>query len=185
MVYVRNDEEVEPDNVAHLEFRVHLDWSDSLSFETSIQDLESFHLSIPRKIRGLVLARGLDANGFPVYGGRSRFGPFGEHDSVLLLRLVELPPAPPDSLSAKCMPVGWVKLKWADRSTNEDRFIVYRSAGGDEKYHKIGVVRNSPYIDSTVSWSNSYGYRIISANHAGRSEPSFPAIILTPKAPDW
>ncbi len=186
IVYVKNDKEIEPDNVERLEFRVHPDWAESLSAEsTSIENLEGFRLRIPRKMSGFILARGFDENGFPVYGGRSRFEPFGERDSVVLLRLAQLPPAPPDSLSAKCMPVGWVKLKWATRTTNEDRFIVYRSVGGNEEYHKIGVVRNSQFVDSSVSWSSSYGYRIAAANHAGRSKPSFPAIIITPEAPNW
>lgn len=185
MVYVRNEEEVEPNNIERFEFRIHLDWSDSLPFETSKENLDDFRLTIPRRTSGFLLARGLDANGFPVFGGRSRFEPLQEQDSVLWLRLLELPPAPPDSLSAKCMPVGFVKLQWTDQSTNEDRFVVYRSVGGEEKYHKIGVVRNSPFVDSSVGWANSYGYRIASANHAGRSRPSFPAIILTPAPPNW
>jgi hypothetical protein len=67
-----------------------------------------------------------------------------------------------------------LSLSWTDNSTNESGFIIERSITDSLSYAQIDSVgpNTNTYIDSTISESMQYFYRVIAYNVAAQSEYS-------------
>jgi len=80
-------------------------------------------------------------------------------------------PAAPASLIAVNTGKGRVTLYWADRSDNEDSFLVERSTSVSSGFIQIGtsLADVNTYTDSTAFRKKTYYYRVRAANVGGKS----------------
>ncbi len=93
-------------------------------------------------------------------------------------------PAAPAELSAQVHPYTHVALRWADRSTNENQFIVQRrEPSGD--FVAIATVPEgvTSYQDEGAQAGVAYSYRIVARNSRGDSAASPSADAKIPAAP--
>jgi len=77
-------------------------------------------------------------------------------------------------------------LSWSENSTNEDGFQIERCAGaGCASFAKIAETgaNATSYIDTPVSSSTSYSYRVRAFNAGGGANDSNIATVTTPAAP--
>ncbi|MGI9168526.1 MAG: hypothetical protein ACR2G5_19430 [Pyrinomonadaceae bacterium] len=90
-------------------------------------------------------------------------------------------PAAPASLIATNIGKGQVALSWADRSDNEDRFIVERSGSPTGGFLEVGISQAnvSTYTDNTVFRKKTYYYRVRAINSGGKSGYSNVASLRT------
>jgi len=100
------------------------------------------------------------------------------------------PPPPPDGdapvLGANAVAYNQVNLSWSENSTNEDGFQIERCAGaGCASFAKIAETgaNATSYIDTPVSSSTSYSYRVRAFNAGGGANDSNIATVTTPAAP--
>jgi len=101
--------------------------------------------------------------------------------------IVQLPPtAPiePDGLAAVAADPSAIDLTWADRSDNEDGFVVERSLS-DHAFAEIATVGRdeTSYMDSGLSSGTTYFYRLRAINAGGSSGYSNVASARTPISP--
>ncbi|HYE13154.1 MAG TPA: fibronectin type III domain-containing protein, partial [Pyrinomonadaceae bacterium] len=91
------------------------------------------------------------------------------------------PPAAPTNLVATALSGTQVRLTWADNSTNEDGFRLYRSTDG-KKFAQVAkpAANVTAYTDSGLSSGQTYYYRARSYNSAGNSGNSNIAKVTTP-----
>ncbi|HZL36648.1 MAG TPA: ELWxxDGT repeat protein [Tepidisphaeraceae bacterium] len=93
-------------------------------------------------------------------------------------------PAAPSGLTTATFP-SHVDLSWTDNSTNETGFRIERSATPD--FEHIDAVFTVPanvstFSDTSVSWANSYCYRVTAYNAAGASG-ALTTRVFTPELP--
>jgi C1A family cysteine protease len=98
-----------------------------------------------------------------------------------------LPPVPsaPSTLSAMPASSTRINLAWADTSTNESGFRIYRCAGaGCSSFSQIATAAAgaTSYADSTVTGATSYSYKVAAYNTGGNSGYSNVATAVTPAA---
>jgi hypothetical protein len=76
---------------------------------------------------------------------------------------------------------GRVALYWADRSDNEDRFIVERSNSLTGGFIQVGTTATdvNTFTDNTVFRKKTYYYRVQAANGGGKSNYSNVASVRT------
>ena len=100
-------------------------------------------------------------------------------------------PVAPSGLTATAVSAAQINLAWADNSTNEDGFYVYRSTDGT-KFSRIATLgaNATSYSDTGRSASTLYYYRVQSFNAVGSSANSntasartFAAATTKPAAP--
>jgi titin len=91
-------------------------------------------------------------------------------------------PAAPTSLAAVANSSTQVTLTWADNANNEDGFRIERSTGMANKFAQIAVVSPNvvSFIDTGVSGSTKYFYRVRAFNSVGSSAYSNNASVTTP-----
>jgi hypothetical protein len=94
------------------------------------------------------------------------------------------PPAAPSGLSASATSSDSVTLTWSDNSNNETGFLIERRIGSGS-YVQIATVGAGveSYIDTNVTQSTSYTYRIRATNGVGHSSYSNTASVQTPLSP--
>ncbi|HTY38948.1 MAG TPA: T9SS type A sorting domain-containing protein [Bacteroidota bacterium] len=79
-------------------------------------------------------------------------------------------PAPPGGLVASAQSGGQIALTWKDNSQNEDQFRIERSADSlNWLYLATAQASAMSFVDSTVSGSKRYYYRVRSENTFGNS----------------
>ncbi len=80
-------------------------------------------------------------------------------------------PAVPTTLKATATAYNTVKLTWVDKSSNETDFEIYRKASTDPAYViiKTTAANAVTFIDSSVSPSTAYSYKILAVNTYGQS----------------
>ncbi|HEV2762599.1 MAG TPA: fibronectin type III domain-containing protein, partial [Pyrinomonadaceae bacterium] len=100
-------------------------------------------------------------------------------------------PVAPSGLSATAVSAAQINLAWADNSTNEDGFYVFRSSDGT-KFSRIATLgpNVTGYSDLGRSASTTYYYRVQAFNAVGTSANSntasartFPPATTRPAAP--
>jgi subtilisin family serine protease len=88
------------------------------------------------------------------------------------------PPAAPTDLALKLIALNRVDLSWADRSDNEEGFVIERRQGGGTWASLIRVGANTTgYTDQSVLRDESYSYRVRAFNAAGESASSNEATV--------
>jgi hypothetical protein len=86
-------------------------------------------------------------------------------------------PAAPTNLTATLQSGPRVSLTWRDNATNESGFVVERSTNG-AGFVQIATppartnTGNVTMVDNSVTVGNTYEYRVVAVNVAGRSDPS-------------
>jgi hypothetical protein len=90
-------------------------------------------------------------------------------------------PAAPAALIAISTGKGRVALSWADRSDNEDSFLIERSNSVAGGFIQIGATAANvnTYTDNTVFRKKTYYYRVRAANVGGKSSYSNVASVRT------
>jgi len=94
-------------------------------------------------------------------------------------------PTAPTNLTAALQTGPQVSLTWRDNATNETDFFIERSANNGTSWLQIGTAParnntgNVTYVDATVTFGNSYLYRVAAVNSSGESAY---ATLLTPVA---
>jgi len=91
------------------------------------------------------------------------------------------PPAAPTNLTAAALGPSQVLLKWVNNANNQSGFKVERSTDGIN-FTQIAVAQASAtsYLDTTVSPSSLYYYRVRATNSAGDSDYTNVASVMTP-----
>jgi len=95
-------------------------------------------------------------------------------------------PAAPSGLSANAVSSAQVDLSWTDNASNEDGFIVERSADGGVTWNPVGLPTPAgvtTFSDITVAPVSTYQYRVYAFNANGSSQPSNIAEVTTPDVP--
>ncbi len=89
-------------------------------------------------------------------------------------------PEAPSSLQANSNSSSQITLSWTDNSNNEEKFLIERHIEGED-FAQIGMTTaNAPtYVDTSLSSSTTYYYRIRANNTAGNSEYSAEASAQT------
>jgi hypothetical protein len=101
------------------------------------------------------------------------------------------PPAAPTTLSATAIAYNKIRLNWTDNSNNETGFEVVRSATSGGTYASVGTAQAgaTSFVDSGLTASKAYFYKVRAINTAGESaftpvaSATTPAMPLTPPAP--
>jgi autotransporter-associated beta strand protein len=102
----------------------------------------------------------------------------------LVVQLPPVAPAAPDSLAAAAADPSAIDLTWADRSDNEDGFVVERSLG-DNAFGEVATVGRdeTSFSDGGLSSGTTYFYRVRAINAGGASGYSNVAAARTPISP--
>jgi len=114
--------------------------------------------------------------GFPTMSADSVSG-----TQTILVGAAPGTPTAPTNLTATLQPGPQVSLTWRDNATNETGFVVERSVNGGA-FVQIAVAPprnntgNVTYVDTTVTFGNSYLYRVAAVNSA--SVPPYTYITL-------
>jgi len=101
-------------------------------------------------------------------------------DAAVSLSWAQLPPDPPSNLVAGAASLTQINLSWADNSSFEDGFKIERWNGGS--YSQINTVGAdvTTYVDSGLTPSTTYFYRIRAFNGVGNSGYSNESSATTP-----
>lgn len=92
-------------------------------------------------------------------------------------------PSAPSGAVATANSATQVTLNWVDNSSNETGFIIERRTGNGAWAFLNTVGANvSSFVDSTVSASTSFTYRVVATNASGNSLASNEAAVTTPAA---
>jgi hypothetical protein len=92
-------------------------------------------------------------------------------------------PAAPGNLAAAAVSRRRIDLTWADNSANEDGFVIERCTGADcTDFAQIATVGANieTFLDTGLSKSTTYSYRVRAFNSAGNSTYSNVASATTP-----
>ena len=97
---------------------------------------------------------------------------------------LSLPPSSPTGLSASMSGTA-VQLRWTDTSTNESAYGVQRSTNGGTTWTDVASLPlgSTTYLDSSVTPSTTYAYRVAASNANGSSLPTPAITITTPGTP--
>ncbi|MGE5416207.1 MAG: fibronectin type III domain-containing protein [Acidobacteriota bacterium] len=114
------------------------------------------------------------------YYGSSAYSLFSDVKSAI----PQAAPTAPTDLQKGNVTFASVQLTWTDSSNNENGFIIERKGQGSE-YASIGNTgaNINTFIDSTVSSSSTYIYRVKAVNNTGSSPYSGELSVTTPTAP--
>jgi hypothetical protein len=94
---------------------------------------------------------------------------------------VASPPPVPSQFHASAMSSSQVSLSWVNPVSNAVSFYDVQRRTGIGSYTTVATVMNGmSYIDSSVSASTSYTYRIVARNDAGSAAPSAEFNVTTP-----
>jgi hypothetical protein len=108
----------------------------------------------------------------------------GASGSVTVYGLISPPttqPNAPSSLAANATGATQVQLTWVDNSNNESGFKIERSTDGTNFTQvNLAGVNTTTYLDSTVSPSATYSYRIRATNIIGDSAYTSTVTVMTP-----
>lgn len=120
---------------------------------------------------------------------RSSSGVFSQYSPIVSATTPAPPAAPtkpavPTNLTATAKSSSQIDLAWSDNATNEANYVVERSTGGGSfvTLETLGANRNS-YINSGLTPSVTYTYRVSATNSAGSSATSNTASATTPALP--
>jgi subtilisin family serine protease len=93
-------------------------------------------------------------------------------------------PVAPTSLAAVAVSSSRINLNWADASSDEAGFNIYRSTNGGLTFALLATVGSNAtaFVDTTVLASTAYQYRVRAHNAAGESADSNTASVTTPAA---
>lgn len=84
-------------------------------------------------------------------------------------------PNAPANLEARGVSISSIRLDWNDNSSNEQSFMVERRLAGDADFNLIAIVNGSArltgtYIDTGLTHTTTYQYRVRASNGIGDSE---------------
>ncbi|HEY0007905.1 MAG TPA: S8 family serine peptidase [Tepidisphaeraceae bacterium] len=119
-----------------------------------------------------VLLNGTDAKG-SLSGKVASGGRLNAHNSLQLLGASYSAPAAPSALTAAPASSSQIDLAWADNSTNEAGFRVYRSIDGVSFTEIASLGAGSTRFSNTgLSSATTYSYQIVAFNQYGTSAGS-------------
>lgn len=94
------------------------------------------------------------------------------------------PPAAPTNLTGTATSFDRISLTWQDRSSDETGFTIERAVNGGSFSTRATLASNTTsFIDSGLSGSTTYHYRVRASNQAGASSWTNTASVTTPAAP--
>lgn len=126
------------------------------------------------------------------YGYRIRaFNDFSDSEISSEVRAVtlsadSLPPVfPPDGLTVTEVAARRVTLRWIDRSSNEDGFVVSRRTGSGDPFVEIGRTTrgNAVFEDASTIPNRSYEYRVAAFNAFGTTAHPWEFVSATTPRP--
>src|SRR5436190_403062 len=89
---------------------------------------------------------------------------------------LDVPPAPPSTLTSSVVSYSQINLNWSDNSANEDGFRIERCAGAaasclDANFVQIGqtLANVTGFNDTALQAQTKYTYRVRAFNSAGVS----------------
>jgi hypothetical protein len=128
---------------------------------------------------GAVVLGLTDSNAFPLVNPLQSGIAGGSYDSYVL-RLALAPPSAPTGLTAVLQATGSIQVAWTDTSTIEDSFDVERKVGAGA-YSKIATnpFNSTIYLDSAISPSTTFTYRVRAVNTDGPSGYTNEAAVTT------
>lgn len=92
-------------------------------------------------------------------------------------------PATPECLVAQTLGWATVELDWTDVSDNEIGFKIERKSPSDSDFRQIAITSQSEYIDSSLSGTVTYSYRVRAFNASGNGPYSNTAEATTSEEP--
>ena len=101
---------------------------------------------------------------------------------VAVPQKVDNPPAGAADVQAAPLSPSEVTVTWKDASTNEDGFVIERSAGGSDSWIEAGRVPLdvTKFTDHALAFDSEFSYRVRAVNAAGMSGPLPGAKTRTP-----
>ncbi|MFH0887580.1 MAG: fibronectin type III domain-containing protein, partial [Planctomycetota bacterium] len=95
------------------------------------------------------------------------------------------PPTAPSGLIATAVSASQIRLNWTDESTNEESFVISRSATSGGTYTQIATVLAGVevYTDTGRAANSTWYYQVCAKNSVGNSDSSNEAFATTPDAP--
>jgi hypothetical protein len=93
-------------------------------------------------------------------------------------------PNSPGQVQANTQSSSSIKITWNDNSSNEDGFSIERSASPGGSFASIATVgaNNASFVDTGLTQSSTYYYRVRAYNIAGKSSYTSPANATTSEA---
>jgi Purple acid Phosphatase, N-terminal domain len=93
----------------------------------------------------------------------------------------QIPPVAPSGLAASAISASQINLTWADNSTNENNFVVARSASSGGPYTDVAALgaNVTSYNDTGLAGGTTYYYVVRASNTAGSSANSAQASATT------
>jgi hypothetical protein len=111
--------------------------------------------------------------------------PDGGLSGIRSITILPPPPSIPSGLQLDGFTFSQADISWTDNSNNEDGFYIERSLSSTNGFIQIGTVPTdiTEYVDTTVSHSTTYYYRVRAFNNAGSSQYSNTINVDIPLAP--
>ncbi len=102
-------------------------------------------------------------------------------DTTFVLPVI---PSAPDGLTATAQTPSEVKLQWADNSTNETAFEIYRAVNNSNSYRLLAIVNPGNgstvnYTDNSLFANTNYAYQVRAVGVGGNSAFSAGAVART------
>lgn len=111
---------------------------------------------------------GLTSDGRVLYSGEQICDAISGKSFTVQIEASEVTPVPPENPQSMSSTFS-LMISWSDVSNNEAGYIIYRRVHGRSSFEAIDTVRGLSYIDTSISDSLSYDYRIFSFNEVGIS----------------
>lgn len=137
---------------------------------------------IPEGAEIAVTLDALDTLGKIVYTGTVQVGKVTGAKMEIPITADQVTPLPPSELVASVASATEVKLAWKDNSSNENKFVIFRSSTAEANYSEIGASIEPNYTDENAQAGMVYRYIIRAQNNAGISDPSDYATVEMPKS---
>jgi len=115
-----------------------------------------------------IMLEGLTSDGRVLYSGEQICDAISGKSFTVQIEASEVTPVPPENPQSLSSTFS-LMISWSDVSNNEAGYIIYRSVHGKSSFEEIDTVSGLSYVDTSISDSLFYDYRIFSFNEVGIS----------------
>ncbi len=190
VVFKEASTQVSPDNVAFIVVTVTFQ-NDTIQ-QTFDYEKGSGTLStlIPINTQFTLTIQGVDGDGKVIYSGVQIFSG-ASTDTTITITASQVTPWTPENLTVKALDSTTIQLTWEDKSSNENGFIIKRSANNDSSYIVLDTVaadQQTVTDNASINPLTVYYYMIMAYNAAGNSDSISTkydplAVVQTPAKP--